>query len=59
VFDPTTFGPGKLELRRDLPGGAQRLYSEADGLHHVFVNGVAVVRDHRLTGATPGRVLRL
>jgi N-acyl-D-aspartate/D-glutamate deacylase len=59
VFDPTTFGPGALELRTDLPGGAQRLYSEADGLHHVFVNGVAVVRDRRLTDALPGAVLRV
>ena len=28
------------------------------GVDHVFVNGTAVVRDARHTGATPGRVLR-
>lgn len=28
------------------------------GVHHVFVNGVAVVRDGRHTGAKPGRVVR-
>lgn len=28
------------------------------GVHHVFVNGVAVLRDGRHTGATPGRVVR-
>jgi N-acyl-D-amino-acid deacylase len=28
------------------------------GVKHVFVNGVAVVRDGRHTGATPGRVVR-
>jgi N-acyl-D-amino-acid deacylase len=28
------------------------------GVDHVFVNGVAVLRDGRHTGATPGRVLR-
>jgi dihydroorotase/N-acyl-D-amino-acid deacylase len=28
------------------------------GVDHVFVNGTAVVRDGRHTGATPGRVLR-
>jgi N-acyl-D-aspartate/D-glutamate deacylase len=28
------------------------------GVEHVFVNGVAVVRDSRVTGAKPGRALR-
>ncbi|HPT98024.1 MAG TPA: amidohydrolase family protein, partial [Armatimonadota bacterium] len=28
------------------------------GIEHVFVNGVAVVRDGEETGARPGRVLR-
>jgi N-acyl-D-amino-acid deacylase len=28
------------------------------GVDQVFVNGVAVVRDGRHTGATPGRVVR-
>jgi N-acyl-D-amino-acid deacylase len=28
------------------------------GVHHVFVNGAAVLRDGEHTGATPGRVLR-
>jgi dihydroorotase/N-acyl-D-amino-acid deacylase len=28
------------------------------GVEHVFVNGVAVVRDGRHTGATPGRIVR-
>jgi N-acyl-D-amino-acid deacylase len=30
----------------------------AEGVRHVFVNGVAVVRDGTHTGATPGRVVR-
>jgi N-acyl-D-amino-acid deacylase len=29
-----------------------------DGIHHVFVNGEAVVRDGQPTGARPGQVLR-
>ena len=29
-----------------------------EGIRHVFVNGVAVVRDGKQTGALPGRVLR-
>jgi N-acyl-D-amino-acid deacylase len=28
------------------------------GVHHVWVNGTAVLRDRELTGATPGRVVR-
>lgn len=30
----------------------------SEGVRHVFVNGVAVVRDGRHTGAKPGRILR-
>ncbi len=30
----------------------------ADGMVHVFVNGVQVLDDGEHTGATPGRVLR-
>lgn len=31
----------------------------ADGVHHVFINGKAVLRNEEMTGARPGRVLRL
>jgi N-acyl-D-aspartate/D-glutamate deacylase len=58
VFDPATVGPGPIHTRRDLPGGAARLYAEANGIEHVFVNGVEVVRGKELTGARPGTVLR-
>jgi dihydroorotase/N-acyl-D-amino-acid deacylase len=30
----------------------------AEGVHHVFVNGVAVMLDKEMTGVRPGRVLR-
>lgn len=33
-------------------------YRYPDGIAHVFVNGVTVVRDGRTTGARPGHVLR-
>jgi N-acyl-D-aspartate/D-glutamate deacylase len=58
LFDPDTVGHDALQTRRDLPGGAARLYAGATGIEHVLVNGVEVVSHGQLTGATPGRVLR-
>ncbi|MHB1486222.1 MAG: N-acyl-D-amino-acid deacylase family protein [Acidimicrobiales bacterium] len=58
LFDPGTVAPGPERTRADLPGGASRLYAESEGVRHVLVNGTAVVRDARLTGATPGTLLR-
>ncbi|MGE0879064.1 MAG: amidohydrolase family protein [Acidimicrobiia bacterium] len=58
VFDPQRIGPREVALRSDLPAGASRLYGEADGIAHVFVNGVEIVTDNRFTGALPGRVIR-
>jgi N-acyl-D-aspartate/D-glutamate deacylase len=58
VFDPATIAPGPIHTRRDLPGGAARLFAEAEGIEHVFANGVEVVRGKQLTGARPGTVLR-
>ena len=58
VFDPTTIGPGPVQTRRDLPGGAARLYSGAVGVEHVFVNGVETVAGQTLTGVRSGSVLR-
>ena len=45
-------------MRFDLPGGAGRLYAEAQGIEHVLVNGAPIVRDGRLTEAPAGSVLR-
>ena len=58
VFDPERVAPGPERTVDDLPGGASRLYADASGFEHVFVNGCAVVRADRLTGATPGSLLR-
>ncbi len=57
-FDEATVGPCQVHVRRDLPGGARRLFAGADGIEHVVVNGVEVVRSRELTGELPGRVLR-
>jgi len=58
VLDPNTIGHRPLRTRDDLPGGASRLYAEADGIEYVLVNGVPIVESGRFTGDTPGLVLR-
>jgi N-acyl-D-aspartate/D-glutamate deacylase len=58
VFDPDRVGYRTERMRSDLPGGASRLYAEATGMQHVFVNGVAVAEDGALIGDTPGTQLR-
>ncbi|MFZ4717886.1 MAG: N-acyl-D-amino-acid deacylase family protein [Ilumatobacteraceae bacterium] len=58
VFDPATIGPGPVSMKFDLPGGAGRVYGEAEGVHHVLVNGVPCVEGDQLLDARPGRILR-
>ena len=58
VLDPETVGHGPERTATDLPGGAWRLVADAVGVEHVYANGVAIVRDGRATGATPGTLLR-
>ncbi len=58
VFDPKTVGSQEPRLVTDLPGNSARLTANSVGMHHVFVNGVAILRDGLATGATPGTVLK-
>jgi N-acyl-D-aspartate/D-glutamate deacylase len=59
VFDPDTVGRGPAYPRYDIPGGKDfRIYADATGIDHVFVNGVEIVRNGEHTGALPGTVLR-
>ena len=58
VLDPDAVGHGPERTATDLPGGAWRLVADATGVEHVYANGVAIVRDGRATGATPGTLLR-
>ncbi|HTZ10020.1 MAG TPA: amidohydrolase family protein, partial [Acidimicrobiales bacterium] len=54
VFDPERIGHGPERTRDDLPGGASRLYAEAEGVEHVLVNGRPIVRAGSFTGDLPG-----
>ncbi len=58
VLDPETIGSHDVRMRMDLPGGAGRLYAEADGIDHVLVNGTPIVRDGALTEERNGTLLR-
>jgi N-acyl-D-aspartate/D-glutamate deacylase len=58
VLDPATVGSEPIVEVFDLPGGCERLYGQATGIHRVLVNGVEVVVDGAITGNTPGTLLR-
>ncbi|MBW2463534.1 MAG: hypothetical protein JRH11_17925 [Deltaproteobacteria bacterium] len=45
-------------LVRDLPAGGKRLLQDVDGYRATLVAGTVVNRDGKLTGATPGRLVR-
>ncbi len=58
VFDPATVASEPAVVRRDLPGGGERLYAASVGVDHVFVGGREVVTGGTLNDERPGRVLR-
>ncbi len=62
IFDPDRVACSSLQRVHDLPGGGDRLISEATGMRAVVVNGT-VLRENDAdvidtAGALPGRVLR-
>ncbi len=55
---------GALRLRaprmiKDLPAGGQRLMQDAVGYRATLVSGQVILENDRLTGARPGRLVRL
>jgi N-acyl-D-aspartate/D-glutamate deacylase len=57
IFDET-IAPDTKRLTYDLPGGAARFTALPKGVHATIVNGVPIVVEGELTGATPGHVIR-
>ena len=49
---------GPIHTRADLPGGTERLFSEAVGVEHVLVGGEEIVCKGEPTGALAGTLLR-
>jgi N-acyl-D-amino-acid deacylase len=59
IFDAATVGsPHRGERRYDLPGGGKRMVVPSRGVLYTIVNGEIVYAEGRLSGATPGQVLR-
>ena len=59
MFDPARLRLGKKQLVRDMPGGEERWQVLPEGVKRVLVNGEVIVEDGKLSGARPGRVLRV
>jgi N-acyl-D-aspartate/D-glutamate deacylase len=58
VFDDARVACKPTYPRYDVPGNQYRLYAEAEGIDHVIVNGIEIVRKGEHTGKLPGKVLR-
>ena len=59
IFDPNRIALGKKSLVRDMPGGEDRWQVACEGVVRVLVNGETIVENNQLTGARPGRILRV
>jgi N-acyl-D-aspartate/D-glutamate deacylase len=58
MFNERRVAPAPVQMRYDLPAGAGRLYAGAEGIEHVLVEGIEIVRGKELTGDRPGTLLR-
>ena len=58
IFDPETVGSGSVYMKTDLPCDEPRVYADAYGIEHVFVNGTQIINNGQHTQALPGTVLR-
>ncbi len=58
VIDHAALRLHRPRLVRDLPAGGKRLLQDVDGYRATLVAGTVVNRDGKLTGATPGRLVR-
>jgi len=59
VIDHTSLRLFAPRMVKDLPAGGQRLLQDAKGYVATIVNGVPVIENDTLTGALPGRLVRL
>jgi N-acyl-D-aspartate/D-glutamate deacylase len=59
MFDPARIHLGKKRLVADMPGGEERWQVKPEGVVRVMVNGEVIIEHGELTGARPGRVLRI
>ena len=59
VMDPSRLSVGRPELVRDLPAGGKRFLQKAQGYVGTWVAGQCVAREGEVTGARPGRLVRM
>ena len=58
IIDQDTVGCGPIEMKFDLPEDEPRVYAQAEGIDHVFVNGELIIENGEHTGSIPGTVIR-
>lgn len=59
LINPQRLSVGTPALVRDLPAGGKRFLQKAEGYVGTWVAGVAVQREGGITGALPGRLVRM
>jgi N-acyl-D-aspartate/D-glutamate deacylase len=59
VIDHAGLSISRPRMVEDLPAGGRRLLQDASGYRATIVAGVPVVEHDALTGARPGRLVRM